>query len=47
MEAMREVARQILETPKWLNAALDEELHMEACVTIMGIVAVLLQWHPE
>ena len=47
MEAIQEVARRILETPKWLNATLDEELHMEVCVTIMGIVAVLLQWHLE
>ena len=44
---MREVAQWVLKTPKWLNATLDEELHMEACVTITGIAVVLLQRHPE
>ena len=44
---MREVAQWVLQTPKWLNAALDKELHMEACVTITGIAVVLLQRHPE
>ena len=44
---MHQVALRVLETPKWLNVALDEELCMEARVTIMGIVVVLLQWHPE
>ena len=47
VEAVREVAQWVLETPKWLNAMLDEELRMEACVTITGITVVLLQWHPE
>ena len=31
-ESVREVARRVLESPKWLNAALDEELCMEARV---------------
>ena len=44
---MRKVARQVLETPKWLNTTLDKELCMEVRVTIMGIVVVLLQQHPE
>ena len=44
---MREVARRVLETPKWLNAALDKELHMEARFTITGIVVILLQRHLE
>ena len=47
MEAMQEVALRVLETPKWLNATLDEELHMETHVTITGIAVVLLQWHLE
>ena len=47
MEAVREVARWVLETPKWLNATLDEELHVEAHVTITSIAAVLLQRHPQ
>ena len=42
MEAVCEVARWVLEAPKWLNAALDKELRMEACVTITGIMVVLL-----
>ena len=44
---MREVARRVLETPKWLNTALDKELHIEACITIVAIAVVLFQWHPE
>ena len=44
---MWEVARQVLETPKWLNAVLHEELCMEACVTITGIAVILLQRHLE
>ena len=47
MEAMRKVARRVLETPKWLKAVLDEELHMEARVTMTGIAVILLQQHPE
>ena len=46
-EAVCEVARRVLETPKWLNAALDKELCMEACTTITGIMVILLQGHPE
>ena len=41
-EAVREVARRVLESPKWLNAALDEELRMEACVSRTGIAVILL-----
>ena len=44
---MCKVAQRVLETPKWLNATLDKELHMEARVTITCIAVVLLQWHPE
>ena len=44
---MHEVARWVLEIPKWLYATLDEKLHMEAHITIMGIAVVLLQQHPE
>ena len=35
MESVREVARQVLESPKWLNTALDEELRMEARVSVV------------
>ena len=28
MESVREVVRRVLESPKWLNAALDKELCM-------------------
>ena len=41
-ESMREVARQVIESLKWLNAALDKELRMEARVTIPGIAVILL-----
>ena len=44
---MCKVAWQVLETPKWLNTALDDELRMEVHVTTTGIAVVLLQWHPE
>ena len=44
---MCKVAWWVLETPKWLNAALDKELRMEVHVTITGIAVVLLQRHPE
>ena len=47
MESVREVARQVLESPKWLNAALDKELRMEAHVSITGIMVILVQWHLE
>ena len=47
VELVREVARQVLESPKWLNAALDEELCMEARVSMTGIAVILLQRHPE
>ena len=39
---MREVVRRVLESPKWLNAALDEELRMEARVSMTGIAVILL-----
>ena len=41
------MARRVLESPKWLNAALDEEIRMEACVSRTGIAVILLQRHPE
>ena len=44
---MHEVAQRVFETPKWLNATLDKELRMEACVTITGIAVILLQRHLE
>ena len=47
MEAVCKVAQRVLETTKWLNAALDEELHMEVRVTITVIAVVLLQRHQE
>ena len=47
MEAVCKVAQWVLETPKWLNAMLDEELHMEVHLAVTGIAVILLQWHPE
>ena len=44
---MWEVARWVLENPKWLNATLGKELCMEACITMIGIMVALLQQHPE
>ena len=41
-ESVREVAWRVLESPKWLNAALDEELCMEARVSMTGIAVILL-----
>ena len=46
-EAVREVARRVLETPKWLNATLDEELCMEVRVNVTGIAVILHQRHPQ
>ena len=47
VEVVCEVARQVLESPKWLNAALDKELRMEARISMTGIAVILLQRHPE
>ena len=47
VESVQEVARQVLESRKWLNATLDEEICMEARVSITGIVVIFLQRHPE
>ena len=46
-DSVREVAWRVLKSPKWLNAMLDEELCMKACVSITGIAVILLQRHPE
>ena len=41
-DSVCKVARRVLESPKWLNAALDEELCMEARVSMTGIAVILL-----
>ena len=47
VEAMCEVDQRVLETHKWLNATLDEELRIEVRISITGIAMILLQRHPE
>ena len=37
----------MIDSPRWLNAARDDELRMEARVTPAGLAVVLLQRHPE
>ena len=45
--AVREIAQRVIDSPRWLNAARDDELRMEARVTPAGLAVVLLQRHPE
>ena len=42
VDSVCEVARRVLESPKWLNATLDKELRMEARVSMTGIAVILL-----
>ena len=41
------MAARIIDTPRWLNLDLDEELRMEARVQKSGIAVVLLQRDQE
>jgi hypothetical protein len=46
-EAVRTAARQITESPRWLNHDPEEELRMETRVVPTGVAVVLLQRNPE
>ena len=46
-ESMREIARRVMSSPRWLNAAPEDKLRMESRVTPAGIAVVLLQRHPD